>query len=51
MALSLLAILMLGFSVWGAPHVRLRDGAVAPVPMMVTTLLIAVPTGIKVFSG
>jgi cytochrome c oxidase subunit 1 len=50
MALSLLAILFLGFSVWAhhmfvsgmAPYLR--------VPMMITTLLIAVPTGIKVFS-
>jgi cytochrome c oxidase subunit 1 len=50
MALSLMAILVLGFSVWAhhmfvsgmAPYLR--------VPMMVTTLLIAVPTGIKVFS-
>ncbi len=50
MALSLLAILVLGFSVWAhhmfvsgmAPYLR--------VPMMITTLLIAVPTGIKVFS-
>src|SRR5215210_7705431 len=50
MALSLVAILILGFSVWAhhmfvagmAPWLRL--------PMMITTLLIAVPTGIKVFS-
>jgi cytochrome c oxidase subunit 1 len=50
MALSLMAILFLGFSVWAhhmfvsgmAPYLR--------VPMMITTLLIAVPTGIKVFS-
>ena len=50
MALSLLAILVLGFSVWAhhmfvsgmAPYLR--------VPMMITTLLIAVPTGIKIFS-
>jgi cytochrome c oxidase subunit I len=50
MALSLMAILVLGFSVWAhhmfvagmAPYLR--------IPMMVTTLLIAVPTGIKVFS-
>jgi cytochrome c oxidase subunit I len=50
MALSLMAILILGFSVWAhhmfvsgmAPWVR--------IPMMVTTLIIAVPTGIKVFS-
>jgi cytochrome c oxidase subunit 1 len=50
MALSLLAILVLGFSVWA--HHMFVSG-MAPwlrVPMMVTTLLIAVPTGIKVFS-
>src|SRR5438552_4510973 len=50
MALSLMAILVLGFSVW-AHHMFVAG--VAPwlrVPMMVTTLLIAVPTGIKVFS-
>jgi cytochrome c oxidase subunit I len=50
MALSLLAILVLGFSVWA--HHMFVSG-MAPwlrVPMMVTTLLIAIPTGIKVFS-
>ena len=50
MAMSLLAILVLGFSVW-AHHMFVAG--MAPwlrVPMMVTTLLIAVPTGIKVFS-
>jgi cytochrome c oxidase subunit 1 len=50
MALSLLAILVLGFSVW-AHHMFVAG--MAPwlrIPMMVTTLLIAVPTGIKVFS-
>jgi cytochrome c oxidase subunit I len=50
MALSLLAILVLGFSVWA--HHMFVSG-MAPwlrVPMMITTLLIAVPTGIKVFS-
>jgi cytochrome c oxidase subunit 1 len=50
MALSLIAILVLGFSVWA--HHMFVSG-MAPwlrVPMMVTTLLIAVPTGIKVFS-
>jgi len=50
MALSLVAILVLGFSVW-AHHMFVAG--MAPwlrVPMMVTTLLIAVPTGIKVFS-
>jgi cytochrome c oxidase subunit 1 len=50
MALSLIAILVLGFSVWA--HHMFVSG-MAPwlrVPMMITTLLIAVPTGIKVFS-
>src|ERR671936_827508 len=50
MALSLMAILVLGFSVWA--HHMFVSG-MAPwlrVPMMATTLLIAVPTGIKVFS-
>jgi cytochrome c oxidase subunit 1 len=50
MALSLLAILILGFSVW-AHHMFVAGMASwLRVPMMVTTLLIAVPTGIKVFS-
>src|SRR5213078_3879770 len=50
MALSLMAILVLGFSVW-AHHMFVAG--VAPwlrIPMMVTSLVIAVPTGIKVFS-
>src|SRR5256886_39656 len=50
MALSLMAIVVLGFSVWA--HHMFVSG-MAPwlrVPMMVTTLLIAVPTGIKIFS-
>jgi cytochrome c oxidase subunit 1 len=50
MALSLVAILTLGFSVW-AHHMFVAG--MAPwlrVPMMITTLLIAVPTGIKIFS-
>jgi cytochrome c oxidase subunit I len=50
MALSLMAILILGFSVW-AHHMFVAG--VAPwlrIPMMVTSLIIAVPTGIKVFS-
>ncbi|MBV8079445.1 MAG: cbb3-type cytochrome c oxidase subunit I [Actinobacteria bacterium] len=50
MALSLLAILVLGFSVW-AHHMFIAGMAGwLRVPIMVTTLLIAVPTGIKVFS-
>ena len=50
MALSLCAILVLGFSVW-AHHMFVSGMAEwLRVPMMITTLLIAVPTGIKVFS-
>jgi cytochrome c oxidase subunit I len=50
MALSLIAILVLGFSVW-AHHMFVSGMANwLRVPMMITTLLIAVPTGIKVFS-
>jgi cytochrome c oxidase subunit I len=50
MALSLMGILVLGFSVW-AHHMFVAGMATwLRVPMMVTTLLIAVPTGIKVFS-
>src|SRR5687767_10358600 len=50
MAFSLMAIVVLGFSVWAhhmfvpGMHSWLR------VPMMITTMLIAVPTGIKIFS-
>ena len=50
MALSLLAILVLGFTVW-AHHMfvsGMQDWL--RVPMMITTMLIAVPTGIKIFS-
>jgi cytochrome c oxidase subunit 1 len=50
MALSLLAILVLGFSVW-AHHMFVSGMAgYLRVPMMITTLLIAVPTGVKVFN-
>lgn len=50
MALSLLAILVLGFSVW-AHHMFVAGMAEwLRVPMMISTLLIAVPTGVKVFS-
>jgi hypothetical protein len=50
MALSLIGILVLGFSVW-AHHMFVAGMAEwLRVPMMITTLLIAVPTGIKVFS-
>src|SRR5215211_3595251 len=50
MAFSLMAIVVLGFTVWAhhmfvsGMHSWLR------VPMMITTMLIAVPTGIKIFS-
>jgi len=45
-----MAILILGFSVWA--HHMFVSGMASwlRVPMMITTLLIAVPTGIKVFS-
>ena len=50
MALSLLAILVLGFSVW-AHHMFVAGMAGwLRVPMMVTSMVIAVPTGIKIFS-
>src|SRR5919106_942889 len=50
MALSLMAILVLGFSVW-AHHMFVAGMATyLRVPMMITTMLIAVPTGIKIFS-
>ncbi len=50
MALSLVGIVVLGFSVW-AHHMFVAGMADwLRVPMMITTLLIAVPTGIKVFS-
>ena len=50
MAFSLLAIVMLGFTVW-AHHMfvsGMQDWI--RIPMMVTTAIIAVPTGIKIFS-
>ncbi len=50
MAFSLLAIVVLGFTVWA--HHMFVSG-MAPwirIPMMVTTAIIAVPTGIKIFS-
>ncbi len=50
MAFSLLAIVVLGFSVW-AHHMfvaSMQDWI--RVPMMFTTMLIAVPTGVKIFS-
>ena len=50
MALSLMAILVLGFTVWA--HHMFVSGMWnwLRVPMMITTMLIAVPTGIKIFS-
>lgn len=50
MAFSLLAIVVLGFAVWA--HHMFVSGMQAwiRVPMMVTTAIIAVPTGIKIFS-
>ena len=50
MAFSLLAIVLLGFTVWA--HHMFVSG-MAPwirIPMMITTAIIAVPTGIKIFS-
>jgi cytochrome c oxidase subunit I len=50
MAFSLLAIVVLGFTVWA--HHMFVSG-MQPwirVPMMVTTAVIAIPTGIKIFS-
>ncbi len=50
MAMSLMGILVLGFSVW-AHHMFVAGMADwLRVPMMISTLLIAVPTGVKVFS-
>src|SRR5256885_4015772 len=50
MAFSLLAIVILGFTVW-AHHMFVSgmQGWIR-VPMMITTAVIAVPTGIKIFS-
>src|SRR5436853_7825613 len=50
MAFSLMAIVFLGFTVW-AHHMFVSGmSAWLRVPMMITTMLIAVPTGIKIFS-
>src|SRR4051794_14110499 len=50
MAFSLLAIVFLGFTVW-AHHMFVSGmSAWLRVPMMITTMLIAVPTGVKIFS-
>jgi cytochrome c oxidase subunit 1 len=50
MAFSLLAIVLLGFTVWA--HHMFVSGMQSwiRVPMMITTAIIAVPTGIKIFS-
>src|SRR5881409_3768029 len=50
MALALIGIVILSYSVWA--HHMFVAGMFAwlRVPMMITTLLIAVPTGIKIFS-
>ena len=50
MAFSLVAIVILGFTVWA--HHMFVSGMFPwlRVPMMITTMLIAVPTGIKIFS-
>ena len=50
MAFSLVAIVILGFTVWA--HHMFVSGMFSwlRVPMMITTMLIAVPTGIKIFS-
>jgi cytochrome c oxidase subunit 1 len=50
MAFSLVAIVILGFTVWA--HHMFVSGMQSwvRIPMMITTMLIAVPTGIKIFS-
>jgi cytochrome c oxidase subunit 1 len=50
MAFSLVAIVILGFTVWA--HHMFVSGMFSwlRIPMMITTMLIAVPTGIKIFS-
>ncbi|MHB8491222.1 MAG: cytochrome c oxidase subunit I [Solirubrobacteraceae bacterium] len=50
MAFSLLAIVALGFTVWA--HHMFTSGMAAwiRIPMAITTVIIAVPTGIKIFS-
>src|SRR2546430_11571919 len=50
MAFSLMAIVILGFTVWA--HHMFVSGMFSwlRVPMMITTMLIAGPTGLKIFS-
>src|SRR5512146_3317970 len=50
MALSLMAIVVLGFSVWAHHMFTSGMSSWLRVPLMITTLLIAVPSGIKIFS-
>src|SRR5438874_11515647 len=50
MAFSLLAIVVLGFTVWAHHMFVSCMQAWIRVPMMITTAIIALPTGIKVFS-
>ncbi|MEP7289803.1 MAG: cytochrome c oxidase subunit I [Chloroflexota bacterium] len=48
-AMSSMAIALLGFTVWGH-HLFTTLSPLARIPFMITSMLIAVPTGIKVFS-
>jgi cytochrome c oxidase subunit 1 len=50
MAFSLLAIVALGFTVWAHHMFTAGVQSWIRVPMMITTCIIAVPTGIKIFS-
>jgi cytochrome c oxidase subunit 1 len=50
MAFSLLAIVALGFTVWAHHMFTAGIQTWIRVPMMITTSIIAVPTGIKIFS-
>jgi cytochrome c oxidase subunit 1 len=50
MAFSLLAIIVLGFSVWAHHMFAAPIQNWFRIPMMMLTMLIAVPTGVKVFS-
>src|SRR5258707_1176999 len=50
MAFSLLAIVGLGFTLWSHPMFTSGMAAWIRIPMAITTAIIAVPTGIKIFS-
>jgi cytochrome c oxidase subunit 1 len=50
MAFSLLAIVALGFTVWAHHMFTAGVQSWIRIPMMITTCIIAVPTGIKIFS-